>query len=169
MWCVRGWPTGRSRCTWGSCWGKAGGGEEDNNHTSWTYHATIDCSDRNDPTVSFPSFPDWCCFDYFVKNSLVTLLEAICAQFFLMITGFCPNMTVDEIEKRQFFNISVPPSARGFHIDAQLSSRDCVFHCRRISTKPEAIVMTGDPPTTPRPHRQPRRPLNESSTEDGQM
>ena len=83
---------------------------------------------------------------------------------FLMITGFCPNMTVDEIEKRQFFYISVPPSAQAFHIDAQLSSRDCVFHCRRISTKPEAIVMTGDPPATPRLHRQPRRPLNESST-----
>ena len=35
------------RCTWESCWGGAGGGGEDDTHTVWTYHATIDCLSCN--------------------------------------------------------------------------------------------------------------------------
>jgi len=40
---------------------------------------------------------DWCCFYYIVRNSLVALLEALCAQKWLLkvqSTGICPsNMT----------------------------------------------------------------------------
>ena len=46
------------RCTWGSCWGGAGGGAEDDTHIASTYHVTIDSSGSqwsNNFLALFPS------------------------------------------------------------------------------------------------------------------
>ena len=34
------------------------------------------------PAPSLPALIDWCCFYYFVRNSLVALLKALCARIF---------------------------------------------------------------------------------------
>jgi len=60
--------------------------------------------------------------------------------------------------------MTVSPTARGFDVDATLWSRDCVLISRHNSTKTMAVMITRNSPAPLGLHRQPRRPLRESST-----
>jgi len=51
-------------------------------HTHGTCRRRSDTITRNTSVEIGQFFIDWCCFYYFVRNSLVALLEALCARIF---------------------------------------------------------------------------------------
>ena len=82
------------RCTWGSCWGAAGGGAEDDTHMAKTYHFTIDSSGlqwSNSFLVLFPCLRYTCICSEVLEMTFFSQIDWILQYFFqnlVCLSGF---------------------------------------------------------------------------------
>jgi len=70
-------------------------------------------------SIAFPFFIDWCCFYYFVRNSLVALLEALCAR--VIIISSCGMLKPDHKASFMWIPESVTERAVAAKVDAKMS------------------------------------------------